>query len=324
MIFAHAFDFPLVSSLRRFVPAGGSGADDDDLEQLEGDYVDHLQQPNNTKKRKVPIGSLFGNGGFADGARLEMAASLNDDDAQGSQIQGFSGGQLGGGSLGGEVIIKAIPVYTNSQGRATGAANSNDPNATNEGRVRKFHTSSATLTGLKRKEILKSRKRQILAVLASVSSPDAMALDQALSAPLAWYRSASVGSRFKRRPATKSSSHPPRLASAPYIYSRSYRESLHLKRSANPHPQTDEASVGQLPPSFLDPRYDSSFNFECYSSGELLPCLDWFSSAPDVSISRDFSFSIAAGRDSSGDPFLHMVILIIVVLSFMLALGLYS
>ncbi|KAH7105975.1 hypothetical protein BKA62DRAFT_346896 [Auriculariales sp. MPI-PUGE-AT-0066] len=127
-----------------------SGHDDDDT--ADGDYVDHLQQPNNTKKRKVPTAphqAQF-SGGFNDGG-------------------GGGGGGGGDGDDGGD----------------KGDGDENDPlgGAHAMGIMRRRpKVSAVTMAGLQHKELLKRRRVQLSSVLGALTASDELALDQALGA----------------------------------------------------------------------------------------------------------------------------------------------
>ena len=124
----------------------------------DGDYVDHIQQPGNTKKRKVPA---------------NLGATGH-------------GSEQGDGSEGGEdeVADRAIPTGRpeheyDSAGAAYTQGGHSGAMTTDQRRVR---ISRATLAGLSHKEMLKSRKRQLATVLGALTHGDTLALDQALSA----------------------------------------------------------------------------------------------------------------------------------------------
>ncbi|CAL1715174.1 unnamed protein product [Somion occarium] len=128
---------------------GGNGHDDDGG---DGDYIDHLQQPGNTKKRKVP-----------------------------ANMTGAPHGPESGSGSGGEdePTDRAIPTgRTDQEYDAMGLQSSAALGGTGQRRGR---LSKATMAGLQHKELLKSRKRQLAAVLGALSHGDSLALDQALS-----------------------------------------------------------------------------------------------------------------------------------------------
>ncbi|KAL4252885.1 hypothetical protein ABKN59_003589 [Abortiporus biennis] len=130
---------------------GGANEDDGG----EGDYIDHLQQPGNTKKRKVP-----------------------------ANISGAAHGHDAGSNSGGEdePSDRAIPTgRTDSEYDAVGAQASLQTSGGGGTGQRKGKLSKATLAGLQHKEMLKSRKRQLAVVLGALSLGDTLALDQALS-----------------------------------------------------------------------------------------------------------------------------------------------
>ncbi|EGN95117.1 hypothetical protein SERLA73DRAFT_187432 [Serpula lacrymans var. lacrymans S7.3] len=129
-----------------------TGREEDD--RGEGDYVDHLQQPGNTKKRKVPANA---------------SASLQGHDIGldhlGSEEEPFLGaGVLTSGrpdqNVTDNAVVAPLPgILPQRRGKMT----------------------ASTLAGLQHKEMLKYRKRQLAAVLGALSHGDTLALDQALS-----------------------------------------------------------------------------------------------------------------------------------------------
>lgn len=156
---------------------GRNGQDDDGG---EGDYIDHLQQPGNTKKRKVP-----------------------------ANMTGAPHGPESGSGSGGEdeITDRAIPTgRTDQEYDAMGLQNSS---ASLSGGVaqRRGRLSKATLAGLQYKELLKNRKRQLAVVLGALSQGDSLALDQALSTtyPFAYNRLTNDGSppEVKVRPSKR-------------------------------------------------------------------------------------------------------------------------
>ncbi|KAJ7623773.1 hypothetical protein FB45DRAFT_1061644 [Roridomyces roridus] len=135
---------------------GGGSGDGDDGEDGDDDGMEHLQQPGNTKKRKVPTNASGspGHGGHDAG------------DAQ-------SGGED-------EPTERGIPT-----GRPDDTIDVFQPPSTspfNGLGIRRGKPPRITLAGLQHKETLKSRKRQLAAVLGALSLGDTLALDQALSA----------------------------------------------------------------------------------------------------------------------------------------------
>lgn len=128
--------------------AGGGGRGDEDQ-----DYIDHLQQPGNTKKRKVPANA--------------SASSRGHD---------VGSGQLGAED---ESTDRSIPTGRADHDTVEIFQSSSATGALGQ---RKGKITPATLAGLQHKEMLKSRKRQLAAVLGALSHGDTLALDQALSA----------------------------------------------------------------------------------------------------------------------------------------------
>ena len=157
---------------------GSEGVDEDNG---EGDYVDHLQQHGNTKKRKVPANI---SGGGRHGHRGDTGSGDNsgadDDDGQG----GFGGsgglGEITRGIPTGRPFEYDHPSQSDDQDPASPSTTSGSTLSLLPGRKPKM--SAATRAGLQHKEVLKSRKKQLAAVLGALSHGDNLALDQALSA----------------------------------------------------------------------------------------------------------------------------------------------
>lgn len=131
---------------------GTSGREEED-EHGEGDYIDHLQQPGNTKKRKVPANA---------------ASSPRGNDAG----AGHAAGQD-------EPTDRGIPTGRPEHDPVEVI---HPPPTFGMLGQKKGKLTAATLAGLQHKEMLKSRKRQLAAVLGALSHGDTLALDQALSA----------------------------------------------------------------------------------------------------------------------------------------------
>jgi len=160
------------------VADGSEGVDED---HGEGDYIDHLQQHGNTKKRKVPANM---SGGGRHGHRGDAGSGDNsgadDDDGQGGL---WGSGGLGGVTRGiptGRPIEYDHPPQSGDQPPLSPSSTSSSTLALLPGRRPKM--SAATRAGLQHKEVLKSRKKQLAAVLGALSHGDTLALDQALSA----------------------------------------------------------------------------------------------------------------------------------------------
>ena len=187
----------------------GGGHDED---SGDGDYIDHLQQPGNTKKRKVP-------------ANMSGAAHGHDTSST-------SGGED-------EIADRAIPT-----GRTDSEYDSMGTQALNVSLggtgQRRGKLSRATLAGLQHKDMLKSRKRQLAVVLGALSHGDTLALDHALSSPHLFAQGIGDGTmhpdsvrvRFSRRTG-------PRLARA----YQALRRTLTLPENQQPFPETDFAFV---------------------------------------------------------------------------------
>lgn len=127
---------------------GRSGKD-----QGEGDYTDHLQQPGNTKKRKVPANMS----GAAQGREAEPPLGAEDE------------------------ILDSLALL-NGRTNHSPDLSALPPSVTPT--PRKGKLTPSTLAGLQHKELLKHRKRQLAAVLGALSLGDTLALDQALSTHL--------------------------------------------------------------------------------------------------------------------------------------------
>ncbi|KAG8215077.1 hypothetical protein J3R82DRAFT_8498 [Butyriboletus roseoflavus] len=145
--------FDLSAVYQRFAEGLGSGKQDED--HSEGDYADHLQQPGNTKKRKVPANMS----GSVNGREVSLPLAVEEE-------MGGDSGVLSTGRLDQDLDILVAPPSSMAQ------------------LPRKGKISPSTLAGLQHKELLKHRKRQLAAVLGALSLGDALALDQALSTHL--------------------------------------------------------------------------------------------------------------------------------------------
>jgi hypothetical protein len=118
----------------------------------DGDYIDHLQQPGNTKKRKVPANAPLSPHGHDVGS------------GQSGEDEPVERGGLGDGRFDHDL--------TDSFSSAPSSGTSGQ---------RRGKLTPATLAGLQHKEMLKHRKRQLAAVLGAISHGDTLALDQALT-----------------------------------------------------------------------------------------------------------------------------------------------
>lgn len=144
-----AYYTPILSTKNPLDLRTGRGTD----EEIggDGDYIDHLQQPGNTKKRKVPAnmsGSRQPDGPVSPDS--EPLGGVHAD--QGDMVDTFPPSAPAG--------VAAVPTMYQRRGRI----------------------SAATLAGLQHKEMLKSRKKQLAAVLGALTHGDTLAIDQALSA----------------------------------------------------------------------------------------------------------------------------------------------
>ncbi|KAJ4470179.1 hypothetical protein J3R30DRAFT_3301707 [Lentinula aciculospora] len=120
----------------------------------DGDYIDHLQQPANTKKRKVP----------ANMSRLQGAHDFSSAPSGEDEVEDHVN----------ETLMIGIP---------TGEGKSSISISTMRRLLvrRKTRLSAVTIAGLQHKETVKVRKRQLAVVLGALSHGDMLALDQALT-----------------------------------------------------------------------------------------------------------------------------------------------
>ncbi|KAI4294284.1 hypothetical protein K525DRAFT_261855 [Schizophyllum commune Loenen D] len=178
-----AYFAPGAANLRAHDPGAASREADDD--PSEGDYIDHLQQPGNTKKRKVPKAGLSGGEDDPDHDRggLHGASQLASAAAQGAPQAPpvdqpppqYSFATIG-------VPPSAAALDTNTAATTLSALTKRLTRTASK-RARLERTLSlVTLAGLQHKDMLRTRKRQLTAVLGALSQGDAQALDQALEA----------------------------------------------------------------------------------------------------------------------------------------------
>lgn len=146
----------------------------------EGDYTDHLQQPNNTKKRKVPTATVVA---AREAAVAQGHERLVDENVtQASQVNLFGKGTEGVGASPGRQEFDFQPTITN----------------------RRKICSPITLATLRLKELLNTRRKMMTAAIRDDVDP--LALEFALSAPFArppakqLLRAWSYGPKFRRRP----------------------------------------------------------------------------------------------------------------------------
>jgi hypothetical protein len=118
----------------------------------EGDYIDHLQQPGNNKKRKVPANASISPHGH------DVGSGQSGEDEP-VERNGSGDGRLDHDTVDGFSSASQSGILGQRKGKLT----------------------SATLAGLQHKEMLKHRKRQLAAVLGAISHGDTLALDQALT-----------------------------------------------------------------------------------------------------------------------------------------------
>ncbi|KAF8211104.1 hypothetical protein K438DRAFT_1569823 [Mycena galopus ATCC 62051] len=137
---------------------------EDDGQDEEDDGMEHLQQPGNTKKRKVPATNPSASPPGHDRDPGDPALSGGEEEERDGR--GVPTGRHFSDDGGGAVDVYQPPSGTPFAGLG----------------MRKGRPPPITLAGLQHKETLKSRKRQLAAVLGALSHGDTLALDQALSA----------------------------------------------------------------------------------------------------------------------------------------------
>ena len=113
-------------------------------------------------------------------------------------------------------------------------------------RRRKARASAATIAGLQHKDMLKTRKRQLAAVLGAISGGDDLALDQALAA------------RYPNVPGAAFSTPKP-ADYIPFRAKRQRRRKFLLAPAASAAAEQDEGAT--LPP-------EGDFDFEIHSACE--------------------------------------------------------
>ncbi|KAF8993801.1 hypothetical protein BDQ17DRAFT_1431507 [Cyathus striatus] len=129
---------------------------DDDDEHGDEDYIDHLQQPGNTKKRKVPANASNSPRGGHD-----VAASAQSDELQ---------------------VESGIGIPTRMEGDQVEEPYTPPP-ITNFGAIgrKKGKLTAVTLAGMQHKDIINNRKVQLSTILGPMSLINNLALDLALS-----------------------------------------------------------------------------------------------------------------------------------------------
>ncbi|KAF7345457.1 hypothetical protein MVEN_01563800 [Mycena venus] len=151
---------------------------EDDGEDGDDDGMEHLQQPGNTKKRKVPATNASASPTGHDRDAGDPALSGGEDDSAADRDgRGVPTGRNSSDDGGG-----AVDVYQPPSGSPFAGLG-----------IRKGRPPPITLAGLQHKETLKSRKRQLAAVLGALSHGDTLALDQALSANYPFVGGAAAG-----------------------------------------------------------------------------------------------------------------------------------
>lgn len=166
------------SPLRKSLPFTARPRITEDVDG-EGDYTDHLQQPNNTKKRKVPAAA--------------PAATPHET----TVVQGND-------DLIDENISQDSQVNLSGKGTEDAGASLRQELDFQPAISRRKTCSLVTLATLRLKELLKARRKMMAAVIHDNIDP--LALEFALSAPFApppakqLLRAWSYGPRFRRHP----------------------------------------------------------------------------------------------------------------------------
>jgi hypothetical protein len=166
-------------------------------EGRENDRTDQTQQQGNAKKRKVPA-HLSGSQMRPDWADVHSGEEEEKQSGAGERVLPSSLGSLAASAA------VASPREEPFQG---GAAEGGD-------RRQQGKLLPATMVGLRKKQVLKHRRRQLAGLLGSLSLGDSLALDQALLAKQAllnekrsgaggYARNARQNSRLKRRRASR-------------------------------------------------------------------------------------------------------------------------
>lgn len=153
---------------------GGGGHHEEDDSYGDGDYVNHLQQPGNTKKRKVP-------------ANVSVSQRDDADSSDHTQDEGEERDMPFGRAVEYDDVESSSPSCLDRLGypHLNYGYQQVSPHAsmvpTLYHGAKRGKLTAATLAGLQHKEMLKTRKRQLAAVLGALSHGDTLALDQALS-----------------------------------------------------------------------------------------------------------------------------------------------
>ena len=153
---------------------GGAGRDNG---RRDPDYVDHLQQHGNTKKRKVPANA----GGSPRGGDGGRAGSPSDDE-DGPGCGSFTSAEFQRDRDRDRDRDREGEGYDSSTTPPVMYPPPPFPGQVSLVIQKRGKLTAATLAGLQHKEMLKSRKRQLAAVMGALSHGDTLALDQALSA----------------------------------------------------------------------------------------------------------------------------------------------
>ena len=146
-------DIVKVDSFAQAYAFAAARAERDDADREDGDYTDHLRQPGNTKKRKVPVAAVGAVNDEASAANVDteefMERSFRELEERSAAIEALNA-----------LTIPALPTPLHL-GKAA-------------------RLSRAARAALMHKEMIKSRKKQLSIIVGTLSQYDPLALDAAL------------------------------------------------------------------------------------------------------------------------------------------------
>lgn len=135
------------------------GCAGDEADQGDGDLTDHLQQPGNTKKRKVPVNAS---------SRIGDANSVNSGEEDVSHGFVAIGRRDDTEAVTAEDMSPLPPPPPPLPSHVAGTA------------MNRNRLSAAANAALKHKDLLRCRKRQLVSLLGTLAQGDTLALDMAL------------------------------------------------------------------------------------------------------------------------------------------------
>ncbi|EIW79031.1 hypothetical protein CONPUDRAFT_91364 [Coniophora puteana RWD-64-598 SS2] len=214
------------------------------------DYLDHLQQPKNTKKRKVPANaSSAAQGREAAPALVGVGVDVDDPtllDPSATAHLGYGSGSIATGGREDREGENGLALLSSAAyGVSTGMG---VPGA--RGLRRQPRVSAATLDGLQHKELVRQRKRQLSAVLDALSLGDTFALDQALSSHIPFAPAFSTGNSNPDSKVHLSKRTGPRVSRTTRVLSDHHQDA---------EVEVEDEGRGAVPPS-------GNFTFECSSA----------------------------------------------------------